>query len=81
MKFNGTSAASFNVDSDTQITVVAPAGVTTGPISVTNAGGPTTSGTNFTLSLIKLSTFEANGGALTDPCHRRHFSIGNGIER
>ena len=79
VKFNGTSAASFNVDSDAQITAVAPAGVTTGPITVTNAGGPTTSGTNFTLSLIKLSTFEANGGSLTDPSTGVTSTSGTGL--
>ena len=79
VKFNGTSAASFNVDSDAQITAVAPAGVTTGPISVTNAGGTTTSVTNFTLSLIKLSTFEANGGALTDPSTGVTSTSGTGL--
>ena len=65
VKFNVTPAASFHVDSSTQITAIVPAAVTTGPISVTNTAGTTASSTNFTVSLIKLSTFE--NGTLTDP--------------
>jgi uncharacterized repeat protein (TIGR03803 family) len=50
VRFNGTSA-SFTVDSATQITAVVPAGVTTGPIAVTTAGGGTaTSGTSFAIA-------------------------------
>ncbi len=46
--FNGTSAA-FTVNSTTQITANAPATATTGPISVTAAGGTATSASNFTV--------------------------------
>lgn len=45
VKFNGTDATSYNVDSATQITCTAPTGVTTGKISVT-----TTNGTGFSLT-------------------------------
>jgi len=46
VRFNGTSAA-FIVNSSTQITALSPAGATTGPISVTTAGGTATSAINF----------------------------------
>jgi hypothetical protein len=45
--FNGTVAPIFTVNSGTQITVTVPAGVTTGPITVTGPGGVGTSTTNF----------------------------------
>jgi len=45
--FNGADA-SFTVDSGTQITASVPAGVTTGPVSVTTVDGTSTSPTNFT---------------------------------
>lgn len=44
--FDGT-AATFTVDSDTQITATVPAGASGGPISVTTPGGTGTSLTNF----------------------------------
>ena len=47
--FNGTNAPGFVVNSNTQITVSAPAGVTTGLITVTGPGGTGTSSTNFTV--------------------------------
>jgi uncharacterized repeat protein (TIGR03803 family) len=46
--FNGTSAASV-VDASGYITATVPPGATTGTISVTNAGGTTTSKTSFTV--------------------------------
>jgi len=50
VKFNGTSTPIFTVDSDSQLRANAPNGATTGPISVTNAGGTTTTANNFTMS-------------------------------
>ncbi|MGY3088636.1 hypothetical protein ACVWYF_001676 [Hymenobacter sp. UYAg731] len=47
--FNGTVAPTFTVNSATQITVTAPAGVTTGFIAVTALGGTGTSTTAFTV--------------------------------
>ena len=76
VKFNGLST-SFSLDSDAQITALVPTGVTTGPITVTNGGGPTTSSTNFTATLIKLSTFEA--GTLTDPATGVTSTSGAGV--
>lgn len=46
--FNGTSAGSATINSDTQITATAPTRVTTGPISVTTVAGTGSSSTNFT---------------------------------
>ena len=48
--FNGIVATTFNVDSDTQITVVVPAGATTGKIKVTTGGGSVSSSTTFTVT-------------------------------
>ena len=49
VKFNGVAATSFTVDSATQIAVTVPTGASTGPISVTTAGGTTTSVATFTV--------------------------------
>ncbi len=49
VKFNGT-AATFTVNSNTQISATAPAGVTTGKISVTTPDGTATSTANFTVN-------------------------------
>jgi|GEM_PF-2978208 len=48
VNFNSTGAT-FTVNSATQITATAPAGVTTGPIKVTTSGGNVTSTANFTV--------------------------------
>ena len=54
--FNGVPASSFTVDSDTQITAVAPGEIGSGPISVaTSAGGTGYSSTNF--KIIGISNF------------------------
>jgi hypothetical protein len=47
--FNGV-AASFTVNSNTQITATLPASATTGPIAVTTASGTGTSASNFTVN-------------------------------
>jgi hypothetical protein len=47
--FNG-AAASFTVNSDTQITATVPDGATTGAIAVTTAGGMATSSASFTVT-------------------------------
>jgi hypothetical protein len=58
--FNGT-AATFTVNSATQITATVPANVTTGPIAVTNAVGTFTSTTNFTVTPTITSFSPASG--------------------
>jgi uncharacterized repeat protein (TIGR03803 family) len=45
----GTKAATFKVNSDTQITTTVPAGAVTGKISVTSPGGTANSATSFTV--------------------------------
>ena len=50
VKFNGTAATTFTVNSDTQITATVPAAATTGPIAVTDTEGTATSVTSFTVS-------------------------------
>ena len=47
--FNGT-AATFTRVSQTQVTTVVPAGATTGPIAVTNAGGTVSSASDFVVA-------------------------------
>jgi Zn-dependent metalloprotease len=47
VRFNGTAASTFTVNSATSITATVPVGATTGPISVTVPGGTGTSATNF----------------------------------
>jgi len=49
VSFNGTAAAGFVVDSNTQLRATVPAAATTGPISVTNAAGDGSSATHFTV--------------------------------
>ena len=66
--FNGTPGTGLNVVSDTKITVNAPAGATSGPITVTNPGGTGVSKTNFTFlsppSAVTFSPEHAAFGAL-----------------
>src|SRR6185312_2423762 len=47
VKFNGTAALTFIVDSDNQITAALPNGATTGAVSVTTAGGTGSSASSF----------------------------------
>lgn len=54
--FNGTSAPIYFVGSATQITVLVPAGATTGPITVTTPTGLASSATNFTVPLVPVIT-------------------------
>jgi hypothetical protein len=50
VKFNGVPAAGLSVDSDHQITAHVPASATNGRITVTTAGGTTTSATSFVVT-------------------------------
>jgi hypothetical protein len=49
VRFNGTSASAFTVDSDGQVTATVPSGASTGPISVDAPGGTATSSSSFTV--------------------------------
>jgi hypothetical protein len=48
--FDGTAAASFSVDSNTQITAIVPVGATIGPVSVTDAEGAGASAIDFVVT-------------------------------
>lgn len=50
-RFNGVSATKCTVSSATSISTTVPSGVSTGPISLTDAGNTTTSATNFSITL------------------------------
>jgi kumamolisin len=65
VKFNGTAASSFTVNSTTQITAVAPASVTTGAISVTALGDAAASSTNFTVTVPDLTIAKTHTGNFT----------------
>ena len=62
VKFNG-AAAAFTVVSDTSIQATAPAGVTSGPLSVTTPGGTATSASSFTAAPTIASFTPATGAA------------------
>jgi gliding motility-associated-like protein len=63
VKFNTTNATSFTVNSSTQITATVPTGATTGPISVTTAGGTGISSSNFTVvAPPTVTSFTPSGG-------------------
>ncbi|MDQ2772992.1 MAG: IPT/TIG domain-containing protein, partial [Bacteroidota bacterium] len=66
LTFNGVAAASFAVNSGTQITAVAPNGGSTGQICVTTPGGTACSSTNFNYPpVLAMSQFGFNGCAGT----------------
>jgi hypothetical protein len=62
VKFNGT-AATFTVNTSTQITTSVPANATTGKITVTTAGGTATSASNFTVAP-RITSFTPTSGAV-----------------
>jgi hypothetical protein len=59
VRFNGTAATTFSVDSNLQITATVPAGATTGTISVTDAEGTGTSLLSFTVTAPPVPTVGA----------------------
>ena len=62
--FNG-APASFTVVSDTYLTAVVPNGATTGPVTVTTAGGNLTSNNTFRVRPVILSFSPSSGPAGT----------------
>jgi hypothetical protein len=58
--FNG-AAATFTVDSDTQITATVPTGASSGTIAVTTAAGTATSATSFTVTAAPTVTLMLSG--------------------
>ncbi len=50
VKFNGTNASSFTVNSPTQITATVPSSASSGPITVTTSAGSASSTTSFTVT-------------------------------
>ena len=63
--FNGTAAASFTVNTDTQLSAKVPSGATSGPIAVTNTVGTTASTTSFTVLPNIVSFLPASGSVGT----------------
>ena len=59
VRFNGTAASSFVVNSATSITAVVAAGTTTGLVSVTTPGGTATSTTNFVVRVAPTTVADA----------------------
>jgi hypothetical protein len=55
VKFNGTAGTGLNVQSDTQIQVTAPPGVTSGPLLVTGSSGTYSTSTNATTTSFYVS--------------------------
>jgi len=65
VRFNGTAATAFTVDSPTQITATVPVGATSGAIVVTTPGGQTTNATVFTvLPLPTITSFVPSSGGV-----------------
>ena len=63
LAFNGTPAATFTIDSNTQLRTTVPSGATTGLISVTNLSGTGSSATAFTVTTPPIITsFTPSGG-------------------
>jgi RHS repeat-associated protein len=65
VKFNGTAAVSYTVDSDSQVTATVPSGATTGTISLTTPAGSTTSASSFTVGPApSITSFTPTSGAV-----------------
>ncbi len=93
VKFFNNVTAAFTVVSDSTITTNVPSGATTGAVTITNAIGPTTSGSSFTVipgivvtntndsgsGSLRDAIAQANSGACPSACTIR-FSIGSGLQ-
>ncbi len=64
VKFNGTPAPAFQINSDTQITVTVPANATTGPITATGFSGTGASTTNFQINPVPSNDLFGNSALL-----------------
>jgi hypothetical protein len=60
VKFHGVAAASFHVDSDTQITAHTAANTTSGTVTVTGPGGTATSASSYTM--LAITSFSPTSG-------------------
>jgi hypothetical protein len=67
VEFNGTSAAGFVVDSNTQIRATVPMGASAGPISVTSSTGTGSSATSFIVQHPLTLTFVGAGSVNLNP--------------
>jgi hypothetical protein len=82
VRFNGTAATSFNVNSAIMITATVPNGATTGQISVETPGGTANSALNFTVNQVartfaSVSGNDANNCAnVATPCRTLDAAIG-----
>lgn len=67
VKFNGVNATTFTVDNDTQVRATAPAGLTTGTITVTTGGGIATSTAYTVNSSVQIQVLMNTGFEATAP--------------
>ena len=63
VRFNGAASTNFKGVSNTQLTVVVPAGASSGPVAVTNAAGSATSAETFTVKP-KITGFAPASGSM-----------------
>lgn len=61
VSFNGTLSTRVAVTNPTQLTAYVPAGATSGPITITTAGGTVTSGQSFTVQKTLVLNMTGNG--------------------
>jgi len=75
VRFNGLAAASFTVNSTTQISAIVPAAATTGPISVVNTFGTGTSLGSFTILQSPVLISQVYGAGGSSGANRRNDYI------
>jgi large repetitive protein len=83
VKFNGTSASSMHVDSDTQITAVVGSGSSTGPVSVTTPDGTGTSASSFvviTTPVVSSFTPGSGGAGASVTITGSHFTGASSVK-
>jgi hypothetical protein len=80
VRFDGTGATNYTVDSDAQITATVPSGAGTGPISVDTAFGSATSAGSFAVTATFTSTDDTQidqGSPATNHGAETSFSVDN----